>query len=256
MTTGESFYLSDLELSVTSTLAGLGCVATSPFTGIDAYAELDVSASVMQNLFQFHTDASDIDNVVADDLYFKVVYDSVDSSDPYPLSSDFLVNTEVITNMVDTNAASNTVPYDYVRYLAHCLFNTYLGVDLFANEEELRTDLDTNARIALDTRLTTLADLGGRKSTEDNNPGYLIMDQIKCNAHQRLYQIHLASGDENVNDGADVWYYMPIYAGDSIYFKLNVSAASGQADVVDGSISISTRVYQIKLNMVGTNIWD
>jgi hypothetical protein len=253
MATEQSFYLNDLELSINSTLAGLGCVATDPFTGIDAYAELDVSASVMQTLFQFHTDASDVDDIVADDLYFKVEYTDGQS---YPLSTDFLANTEVITNMINANAAMNTVPYDYVRYLAECLFNTYLGVDLFANETELRTDLDTTARAALDTKLGELAALGELNSTESSNPGFKIMDQVKCNTPERLSTIHLASGDANVNDGADVWYYMPILSGDTVYFKLNVSAASGQADVVDGSISISTRVYQIKLNVVGANVWD
>ena len=247
MATTQSFYLNDLELSINSTLATLGCVPTDPFTGIDAYAELDVSASVMQTLFQFHTDASDVDDIVADDLYFKVVYTDGQS---YPLSTEFLANTDVITNMINANAAMNTVPYDYVRYLAQCLFNTYLGVDLFANESELRTDLDTTARAALD------ATLGELNSTETSNPGFKIMDQVKCNTPQRLSTIHLASGDENVNDGADVWYYMPILSGDSVYFKLNVSAASGQAAEVDESITISSRVYQIKMNVVGANVWD
>jgi hypothetical protein len=248
----QSFYLNDLELSVTSTLASLGCVATDPFTGIDAYAELDVSASVIQSLFRFHTDASDIDNVEADDLYFKVYYPT---SEEYPLSTNFLTNTEVITNMIDTNAATNTVPYDYVRHLAKCLFNTYLGVDLFENETELREDLDTTARAAMDTKLQTLHSLGGRTSSQDNNPGFKLMDQIKCNVHERLYDIQLASGDPTVNQGLDVWYYMPIYTGDAIYFKLNVSAATNQADVVDASVTVSNRVYQIKMNLVGDNIW-
>ena len=253
MATTQSFYLNDLELSINSTLATLGCVPTDPFTGIDAYAELDVSASVMQTLFQFHTDASDVDDIVADDLYFKVVHTDGQS---YPLSTEFLANTDVITNMINANAAMNTVPYDYVRYLAQCLFNTYLGVDLFANESELRTDLDTTARAALDAKLGELAALGELNSTETSNPGFKIMDQVKCNTPQRLSTIHLASGDENVNDGADVWYYMPILSGDSVYFKLNVSAASGQAAEVDESITISSRVYQIKMNVVGANVWD
>lgn len=248
----QEFYLNDLELSITSTLATLGCVATDPFTGIDAYAELDVSASVIQSLFRFHTDASDIDNVEDDDLYFKVYYPTTED---YPLSTNFLNNTEVTVNMIDTNAATNTVPYDYTRYLAQCLFNTYLGVDLFDNEEELRTDLDTSARAALNTKLETLHALGGRTSSQDNNPGFKIMDQIKCNVHERLYDIQLASGDPTVNQGTDVWYYMPIYTGDSMYFKLNVSAATGQGDVVDGNITVSNRVYQIKMNLVGDNIW-
>jgi hypothetical protein len=253
MATTQSFYLNDLELSINSTLATLGCVPTDPFTGIDAYAELDVSASVMQTLFQFHTDASDVDDIVADDLYFKVVYTDGQS---YPLSTEFLANTDVITNMINANAAMNTVPYDYVRYLAQCLFNTYLGVDLFANESELRTDLDTTARAALDAKLGELAALGELNSTESSNPGFKILDQVKCNTPQRLSTIHLASGDANVNDGAYVWYYMPILSGDSVYFKLNVSAASGQAAEVDESITISSRVYQIKMNVVGANVWD
>ena len=136
MTANQSFYLSDLELSVTSTIAGLGCFPTTPFDGIDAYADLDVSASVLQSLFQFHTDASDVDDILANDLFFKVVHSTTD----YPLSSDFLSNTQVYSDQIDVNASVNTVVYDYPRYLSKCLFNTFLGVDLFSNEEEIRNN--------------------------------------------------------------------------------------------------------------------
>ena len=251
MTTAQSFYLSDLEISTTATLASLSGADTTAFTGIDAYAELSVDASVMQSLFQFHTDASDVSNIVADDLKYKVVYTSSD----HPLSSDFLANAQVVSGAIDVNANNNEVVYDYPRYLAQKLFNTFLGVDLFANETEIRTDLDTTARAALDAKLLEFVALGEVNSSGAVNPVKAIMDQIIKNQAERLSTLHIASGSETTLDGSTAWFYSPILSGDSIMFKLNVAAASGQAAIVDASISIPTRVYQIKLNVTGNNVW-
>ena len=81
------------------------------------------------------------------------------------------------------------------------------------------------------------------------------MDQIIKNQAERLSTLHIASGSETTLDGSTAWFYSPILSGDSIMFKLNVAAASGQAAIVDASISIPTRVYQIKLNVTGNNVW-
>lgn len=252
MSTAQSFYLSDLEIATTATLGTLSGAASTSFTG-DATAELDVSASVLQTLFQFHSDAIDVDNVVADDLTYKVVY----TTSSYPLSADFLANTEVTTNMINSNAATNTVPFDYVRYLAECLFNTYLGADLFANESELRTDLDTTARAALNTKLLEFVALGTQDASASINPCKVILDQIIANQPTRLSELHLSSGSASTADGAAVFNYAPILEGDSLYFKLVVSAASGQAAVVDVStVTTPDRTYLIKINAVGANAWD
>ena len=252
MSTAQSFYLSDLEISTTATLATLSGSTSTSFTG-DATAELDVSASVLQTLFQFHSDAIDVTDAVADDLTYKVVNTEGQS---YPLSSDFLANTEVTSGMVDSNAATNTVTYDYVRYLAYRLFNTYLGVDLFANETELRDDLDTTARAALDAKLGDFADLGAQDASASINPCKVILDQIIANQPTRLSDLHIASGSASTDDGAAVWNYVPILAGDSLYFKLVVSADAGQAAVVDVStVTTPDRTYLIKINAVGANAW-
>jgi hypothetical protein len=180
-------------------------------------------------------------------LKYKVVYDTSST----PLSADFLVNTEVITGSIDGNAATNTVPYDYVRYLAQCLFNTYLGVDLFDNETELRDDLNTSARTALNTKLLSFVALGELDASASINPSKVILDQIIVNQPSRLATLEAASGS-----GDSTWYYMPILAGDSLYFKLVVSAASGQAAIVDSAtVSTEDREYLIKINAVGANAW-
>ena len=252
-TSSQSFYLSDLEISITSTIADLGCIDTTPFTGIDAYAVLDVSASVLQSLFQFHSDASDVSDIVTDDLFFRIIHESTET----PLSENFLTNTNVYTNAIDENANNNTVIYDYPRYLAKKLFNTFLGVDLFANELEIREGLNTSARTALNTKLVTLASLGELDASSNNNPGFILMEQIKYSVPERLSTIHFSESSETAADGAGAWFYTPILAGDSVYFKLNVIADPDQSAVVDSTIgTIPTRVYQIKMNAVGANIWD
>ena len=253
-TVTQNFYLSDLEISTTAVKGLLPDGADTTPISCDATAEVNVDIAVMQALFQFHTDASDVTNDNAEDLKYKVVY----STSADPLTSDFLVNTIVTVSPIDSNASSNAVAYDYPRYLAQNLFNTFLGVDLFSNETEIRTGLISSAKSALNTKLVTLND-AGEKTTNDStsNPSNYVLKQIFKNDADRLSTLHLASGGETVSDGSTAWYYMPFVAGDVVAFKLIVQAASEQMGIINSTDSINDRTYLIKLNVTGTsNAWD
>ena len=91
--------------------------------------------------FQYQTDSVDINDVVANDVKFRVVYADAPNA---PLGMDIDESTEVVEGAIDGTAGNKNITYDYTRYLALKLFNTHLGVDLFNNEEELRDDLNTS----------------------------------------------------------------------------------------------------------------
>ena len=129
----QDFYLEQLSVSIDASTATFTDGVTVSFDG-SASAQVDVSYNVLRNLFQFSTDASDIDNTVATDILYRVSY----TTETDPLGIDIDTNTELYSEAIQSNATDNNITYDYVRYLAKQLTNTYLGVDLFNNESELR----------------------------------------------------------------------------------------------------------------------
>lgn len=233
-----NFYLSDLDTSGSASSAQISGADTSSFTG-DVTATVDVSASVLQSLFNYYSDNVDVTDVSADDIKYRVVYTGLNTA----LDIDINANTTVEAGNYYTSSGSMYVAHDYVRYLADKLFNTSFGVDLFSNESDLRTDLQSTFQTNLDTVLTALESAGVRAVTDsDSNPSKKLLDQIINSASDRLSDIsgnHLGSN----------WYKMPILAGDNVYSVFTVSAASNQEDLTSTS-AIPDRTYLIRMAAV------
>lgn len=231
----QDFYLSQLNVSVDASSATLSGVDTTAFTG-DAIAAVQIPLSHVMTMFQFHTDSTDITDVSSNDLSYKTVY----TSSAAPLNIDLDTNTTVIDGAIDSNAADKHVDFDYVRYLARELFNTHLGVDLISNEESLRTTLNADFKSKFNVVLVDLSNVG---ITYNNNPSPAksILDQVIDNDPDRLSDINpLSLGDS--------WYMAPLVPGDILYFRLTVSAATGQ-HALTGVDPISPRTYLIKATM-------
>ena len=135
----ESFYLAQLDVDVTSSSATLSGTISTEFTG-DATVNVNVPLATIKELFQYQTDSTDVTDAVADDIKFRSVY----SANSLPLGIDINSSAPVVSGSIDSVATNNNLTYDYIRYLAHNLFNTHLGVDLFNNEETLRSSLNDN----------------------------------------------------------------------------------------------------------------
>ena len=233
---GQDFYLSQLNVDIDASSAAFDDAVTVAFDA-SASAQVDVSFSVLRNLFQFSTDASDIDDVVATDILYKVSY----TTQTDPLGIDIDTNTELYASPIQSNATDNNLTFDYVRYLALKLFNTYLGVDLIRNEVELRTNLNSTFKTEFDTVLVGL-DASGNLDASSNSPSEAILRQIMSNEPSRLNTLT----DLSVGN---LWYQTPINAGDKLYFILTVSPATGQESSTDVSV-IPDRTYLIRINAV------
>jgi len=247
----QTFYLSDLEISADASLALMAGYQSDSFGG-DAIAELDVSLDVLRALFQYHTDASDVDNVVSTDTLYRVVH----STTVVPISSNFIVNTLVTANNQDANAVAQDLARDYVRYLSYKLFNTVMGVDLFDNEEELRTNLNARSREELNARLLELAALGNRLTANTiDNPSMKLLKQIIKNDPDRFSQ---SATNQSANpwevasgSGEDCWFKMPLIAGDVICFLLHIDAHANQNTIVNSAVSNPAQhTYLIKMHAV------
>lgn len=242
-TAAQTFYLSDLDITADASLALMAGYDTTTFTG-DATAELNVPLEVLRLLFQYHTDASDVDNVVSTDTLYKVVH----TTTSVPISSNFIVNTLVTANNQDANAVAQDLARDYVRYLAHELFNTVMGVDLFDNEEELRANLNARSRESLNAKLLELAAYGPLSATNNStNPSMKLLKQIIKNDADRFSDAGISF--INVSGTAEEqWYKMPLVAGDVICFLLHVNSAVDQKLIVNSAVSDpALHTYLIKM---------
>ena len=269
---GIDFYVQALNSEITSLFADITPAQEGSFTA-DVVAVCNLPKSVAQNAFRFQTDAIDLENAAATDILYKVDYaqdtNMVDGVPMTVLGTDWLASSECVATDNDdavflggtVNAAKKQVAHDYVRFTAYKLFNTWLGVDLFNNEEELVTAINTRGRTSLDNTLTALAALNesaycqtGTTYNTFSHPSESILSSIIQNAPERLAQLnnYLISGDQSGADPADPSapiFKMPLEIGDTIQFKLTVKAAASQ-ETVTGVSPIGDRYYRIKFAIV------
>jgi hypothetical protein len=232
-------------------------------------AEIRVEKSVIQNMFQYWTDAIDMSNAVVSDIFYRVNY--TDSA--APLSPDFVVGaimTASDPNMNPDSNLTNYLPQDYLRYLAKKLFNTTRGVDLFANETEVLQSVNTRCRVGLNQILLTYLDASANGIIRDEddfiildpydpvevagsqkvtgNPSKKIMKQILQNDPARFVDI----SSNYAVAGETYWYKMPIEVGDNLYFPVTIKAPTDQQKLTqpDSTTLIEDRTYLIRCVVV------
>jgi hypothetical protein len=271
----QDFYLvEDFSCNATGvTAAYFDAAATPDVSGnFPNKAEILVSKTVVQELFQYWTDSIDMTDVSANDILYRVYYNAADSSNA-PLSSLFVSGAIVTATAPNTNPYNlnrRYLPQDYLRFLALRLFNTTKGVDLFANETQVLMSVDERCKVALNARLSALTgetpgaiarDRSDFKVTMDvtspdgpstiiagtldttANPSKKILRQIMQNDAQRLDLTGAAFGA----DASGNWYKMPFVAGDKLYFPITITSPTDQDDLVGPrSVTIEERTYLIK----------
>jgi len=267
------FSVRALDVSIDASLATIGGVDSESFTS-DVTSMFQLSVANAKDMFRFQSDAVDIDDVIANDLRYKLVYTEATKDNGVPnaewVLDPFIQRTDCIESdnndpvyTAGTQGATNkNIASDYLRYLAYKLFNTHLGVDLFNNEEEFALDMNNQARIALDNLLSSISEYneGGWVDASDAtvgfanqfsnapHPTYVIVQHLLNNNPARFHDMsnNFISGNEN-----DTEFYVPFIAGDFIQFQLTVNADANQTNVVDDAITaIPTRTYKIKIELI------
>lgn len=234
----ESYYLSPFNVVVDATLATMSGSDTSSFTG-DATADVTIAQDVAQLLFQFSSDSVDINNTTSTDILYKISY----TTSATPLGLDVDTDALVSVNPIDSGASNNNLTYDFVRHIAQVLFNHYNGVDLFNNETELRTDLNTSFKSEFNTVLLALSN-AGVSNASGSSPSKSVLNQIIDNQPSRLQDI-TNYYIETDGDGHP-WYKVPVLEGDIIYFTLQVNPATNQEDLTGLANPVPSRTYLMK----------
>ena len=276
-----NFVLTDLSSAVTLTQTGNLTSQVLSISG-DAVAVFLVKTSEIKKVFQFETDAINVNDLSAQDMKFYVDMSSWPSAlnplNPANAMMDVPVySSGAISSISKISGAAYDhnkalVKHDFIRYIAQRMFNTYQAVDLFNNQlgviQNIETVCDGSAAghswhdisaalYSVSTNGTNpglLVDNNGLKymtvatTTPDNLSRELFL-QIVGNQPDRLTAN--ADGSSRVLGSADR-QDMLFYDGDTINFNLTISAAAGQ-ETVSGLSNISpipSRTYVIKLLLI------
>lgn len=255
------FVLNAFDSTVQMDLSASIQTSEIPTLDTSAVAVFEVMLNDMKDLFKFQTDSADVTNLDETDIKYYV------DETKWPL--DF----NPVNAMMDAADSSGSiaidgfegnkllVAHDFVRYLASKLFNTFHGVDLFNNEVELLQNLrlicddSAEGHTAFDIKAAlekvgmngNHADIkggiGSSYMTNENNTSEnicrVLLEQMTKTAIDRF---------ATISDSLDP-QSLPFLVGDSISFKLIVSAAEGQEELT-GVDAIAPRSYEIRLNIV------
>ena len=302
-----NFYLSALDSSVGITKA----LITAVNDGSDnlpiqakAVAELMVDASSVRSVFQFATNSAELTDVNAEDLYFFV--DAAGFADlpvntgswavgaqagtvsgklSQQIGSAFVSGIKTGANNYDLDVKGSKYEVDnkglikdLFRDLAHQLFKTQYGVDIFNNEQDLcnNTAASLAALFVAPVHPVTsnifkvLNDASGMSQSNQtaNNIGRVIFESIVLNDSSRLQDLSGgttiyvstgsldASGNPTVGSGTHAMntemreYKMPLLPGDKLHFHVACNFDAAQAAVVGlPSLTNASRWYEIILNL-------
>jgi hypothetical protein len=260
------FYLREFDLSANATLATIDGGEITLYPSFDDKIEFDMSLSLAQTFFRFISDGHDISDNTDDDILFHHV-DVFDVLKPF--GPNFMVRNKCISTMCHTDELYKSLPDNYLRDgLSQYLFNTWKGVDLFNNEYDVREHLRSsilnrmeNIKNALCTRDANNP-LPSMAITLDN-PSRTILRHILKSEPSRLTPLHRVPTAETLQkilDLSSVEFYMPLQAGDSLAFLVEVIADVDQSGIIDtplgGAITIPNRKFLVVSNLVGDNYWD
>jgi len=216
-----------------------------------------VSKDLLQSVFYFRTD----DPITMDASF---VYYYVNANVNWP---DIVNEINPKNGLVTSNGyvSNDNVSKDFIRDLARQLFGTYLGADMFTNEDQVVFDINSKCDsvaasigatfeqidITMKTNSSMFEDSSGNMYHKDDtsvtNISREMFNILMTSAPSRFVDI---SGNFNYNLVQDGFYKMPILAGDTITFKLTINAADGQADAVNTGLSVLTpRTYTVILNV-------
>jgi hypothetical protein len=258
------FVLSTLDTEVTLEVSGSLLAQAVSVLEASACAVFDVSRGLMREIFKFQTDASDVNpDSDVDDIKYSIdfaswpntniAHASLHSSDLNLISQATTGITAGQTNALATGEIGggfdrnrSMVKHDFIRYLAQKLFNTYLGTDLFNNEQELKDEMVRLGGVVLDEIVSALSDAHNltNADTGSDNIGREILKQI-AHADPDRFRTDVAHGIQETADFQSI----PFADGDTLIFNVVVNPADGQHTLTNLADPLSGRKYRIVLHI-------
>jgi hypothetical protein len=298
------FYLTALDNEIAVELASISEDDTSADLNLNtkAVAQLYCDVAAVREVFKYATNAADLTDVSDEDMYFFVDADgfknlivqttSCVNIDEVPgtLAAEDAETLEDQICRAWVSGVAGTVPAidfdkdtknslytvdnksmikDLIRDMAHQLFGTQYGVDIFQNEMDLCNNTVANTKDLFSTGgdiWQALYDASGKSvdQVDASNIGQVIFRNIVANDKPRLADISSnfdsivymdtadnagASGSSGDNTEMRM-YRMPFASGDSLIFHLNYKYHASQSAVVGDSFTLEDRLYKVILTML------
>jgi hypothetical protein len=277
------FVLSNLTSSVTLSTQATIAQQVLSISG-DATAVFFVRVNDMKNVFQFETDAVNINDLSSQDMKFYVNMGAWPSNYLPALNpaNAMLDVPGISTGAISSVSGISSLPYDhnkqlvkhdFLRYVAQRMFNTYQAVDIFQNQlaviQNIESVCDGSApgrswydisaalhSVAVNgTHPGLLLDMHSEKymtvaTTSADNLCRELFLQIVGNAPTRFQGV---GGAGSILNGG-VRQPLLFESGDSINFNLTINAAPGQNNVNNLNVAaIPSRTYTIKIVMLAAD---
>lgn len=220
---------------------------------VSATAIYNIKLATLNNIFKYESDSFDVDDISNSDIKYYVYMNqwpndaSLNPAHAYTKPS----GGKLLEDSADIPSNKNLVKHDFVRYLAKHLFNTPYGVDLFSNEEALLTDIATKGRAAKVNIMKALTDVDNTRAAGGSSPNKYSTNDLSnntniCRELMRQIAYHAPSRFHDATQDISGIKIVPFEVGDTINFKLSISAATNQQNLT-GRGAFDVRVYKIQL---------
>lgn len=222
-----------------------------------------VALSALKNVFYYRTDDS-----IQDPNAF--VYHFVDMSAWTNFSTDMNPKNGVVTSGYYGSNSADDIGKDFLRDLANQLFGTYIGADLFTNEDAVVSDIHARCdeiASAITATLTAVDQTNGTHSgiANDSTAGrtavkYMPDTDQSTNICRVILNTLLDQSSGQPSRFADIannsavvglpagYFHVPFVAGDELHFKVTVNSHANQETTVGTTTnSLSPRTYKVRM---------
>ena len=259
-------YLDVSGINLGTSLTQATADGTASFTS-NAGATISLAASLLNDVFIFQTDASDVTDAIVDDIKYGVN----NASSNWPSVADLAYSSAVVgTNAIVGTAANeaNTIAFDLVRSHVKDVFGFAGATDFVSNEEDMRDAVVAVNSDIRDTIVTLLASSGSADtpvtdSTTDGsgNVTRALIEQLAADSDGRKRLTVAGTDEAGANSmvptsgnrvqsagGVDFFKFMFI-PGDSLKIRVTYSPKSTESTPITGLGTIQDRSYTIQLNL-------
>ena len=173
-------------------------------------------------------------------------------------------NGKIKTTSDGAYVANDVISKDFLRDLARQLFGTYLGADLFTNEDSVATNINSKCDVVAANIMTKMQNVNISSTANvhlDSSLNYYFLkdDPSNLNICREIVTQMITQDNERFQNISglsysstyDGYWKVPFQAGDVLKYKLTVTPASNQVTAIDtGSGAMTPRTYTVKLNVV------
>lgn len=226
---------------------------------VDATIDLSVNVplATIRNTFYYRTD----DPITSDASF---VYYYVDKSAWGTFSGDMNPFNGTVTDGYYGSNTTDDIGKDFLRELAKQLFSTYIGADLFTNEDAVVTDISTRCgevATAIDTLMANVDVTATLQGPDGNGEYYKKDDTATTNLTREILNqmLDVTAGQPTRFDDVTVdaytakgtgYFHVPFAVGDTLSFKLTVSPKADQHTVIaTGLSSMASRAYRVRMTV-------